>query len=124
MSEEKTELITDQLLSCDRIENLPEAQEDFLEFWAHCVDVMDFHKSRIEGDLPLVNKIMCMAYCAATWKDWIAKHCNRYALHHKKIEIECLNETIAELKGKLKSTNAKLARIKRQRKQKKEGGAK
>ena len=117
--------VTDILAKTDRVQADDWTQRDLEIFWAHCSDVMDWHRTQVklgegETDIPLWNKLMCVAYCAATWNDWKEGYPTRLeaafkddALRRCKEEMGAARKEIARL----------MARLRRAEKAQKGGGA-
>lgn len=114
--------ITDRLIPSDMVKNDFDliTKDDFDDFWAHCIDVMDWHDKfvgREPGEtLSFINRVMCVAYCAATWEKWKACHEYRRARFWDKDDLDELKRKIAALKKERAQLKAKIRKTEKKAK--------
>jgi len=107
--------ITDMLTPAEMVEKNWRTQNDFDNFWAHCIDFIDWHEKQVKMDpgetLPLLNQLMCVAYCAATWEKWQEGYAHRLTMITKDIRLDECSREISALKKERAKLKAKLRKM-------------
>lgn len=103
--------VIDMICDSDRIENDRKSQREFVEFWARCVDVMEYHEKMVPNP-SLWDRIMCVGFCAATWEQWKQDSGMRLIKTLDDREMQAKNEQICALKSEISKLKQRLKRAK------------
>ena len=126
MNTEMGEEITDRLEPENMVKNDWITKEDFDDFWAHCIDFMDWHEKCVEREpgetLTFINRVMCVAYCAATWEKWKEGCDYRRSRSWYKNDLDELERKVAALKKERAQLKAKIRKAEKKVKNAKNGG--